>query len=513
MQPLILACDLGTGGNKASLYGADGICLSEIFVPYPTFYPRPGWHEQRPADWWDATVKSIRRLIESSGVNPQAVVCLGISGHSLGVVPLDKAGNLLRENTPIWSDSRAASQTAAFFERFPYEDWYLLTGNGFPPALYPIFKIMWYAQYEPEMFAQIDRIIGTTDYINYRLTGIIATDYSYASGSGVYDLVGWHYADALIAASDVSRRIFPDILPSTEVIGRLTSQAATELGLPRSVKVVAGGVDNSCMALGARCFQEGRVYNSLGSSSWISVSSGQPLLNSHSHPYVFAHVLPSQYISSVSVFSAGTSFRWVRDHLCPDLSAAAQAEQADPYDWMTRLAAQAEPGCRGLLFNPSLGGGSSHDPSPELRGAYIGLDLSHTRAELIRAAMEGVALELRTALDELRGMMPVSTEMLVVGGGSRSLLWRRIYADVLNLTVIKSNIDQQAAALGAAALAAVGAGLWPNFEIIDRIHQIEDITAPDPRANAIYESLLPVFVLAARHLAEIGDRMAKRKSG
>lgn len=513
MQPLILACDLGTGGNKASLYSADGNCLSEIFVPYPTYYPRPGWHEQRPVDWWDATVQSVRRLIESSGADPKAIACLGISGHSLGVVPLDKAGNLLRENTPIWSDSRAAAQAAAFFERFPQEDWYMLTGNGFPPALYTVFKIMGYVQQEPEMFGQVARIIGTKDYINYRLTGVIATDYSYASGSGVYDLNGWGYSDGLIAASQLSRSIFPEILPSTEIIGHLTSQAAAELGLPGSVKVVAGGVDNSCMALGARCFKEGRVYTALGSSSWISISSGQPLLNPHSHPYVFAHVLPAQYISSVSVFSAGTSFRWVRDQLCPDLAAEARAEQADPYDWMARLAAQAEPGCRGLLFNPSLGGGSSHDPGPQLRGAYIGLDLSHTRAELIRAAMEGVALELRTALDELRRMTTVSAEMLMVGGGSRNPLWRRIYADALNLTVIKSNIDQQAAALGAAALAAVGVGLWPDFEIIDRIHHIEDVTAPDPRANSVYESLLPVFVLAARRLAEIGDRMSKRELG
>jgi xylulokinase len=370
---------------------------------------------------------------------------------------------------------------------------------------------MWYAQQEPELFEHVARIIGTKDYINYRLTGVIATDYSYASGSGVYDLGGWRYAQDLLAASQLRRSIFPEILPSTQIIGQLTSQAAAELGLPHSVKVVAGGVDNSCMALGARCFKEGRMYNALGSSSWITVSSGQPLLNIHSRPYVFAHVLPAQYISSVSVFSAGTSFRWVRDQLCPDLAAAAQAQQADPYDWMVNMASQAEPGCRGLMFNPSLGGGSSHDPSPGLRGAFIGLDLSHTRAELIRAAMEGVAMELRTALDELRRIRPVSAEMLVVGGGSRSPLWRRIYADVLNLTVIKSNIDQQAAALGAAALAAVGAGSWPDFEIIDRIHQIEDITAPDPHNNMVYENLLPIFVLAARHLADIADQMAKRK--
>lgn len=506
MEPLILACDLGTGGNKASLYDSDGNCLVEVFVPYPTTYPRPGWHEQRPVDWWNATVQSIRQLIETAAVNPQAVECLGISGQSLGAVPLDRCGNLLRESTPIWSDSRAAAQAKAFFERFPQDDWYQLTGNGFPAALYTIFKILWYAQQEAEMFGKAARVIGTKDYINYRLTGVIATDYSYASGSGIYDLSGWQYADGLIAASQLPESLFPEILPSTTILGSLTRQAAEDLGLSQRVKVVAGGVDNSCMALGARCFKEGRIYNSLGSSSWISVSGRQPLIDSHSRPYVFTHVLPNQFISSVSVFSAGTSFRWVRDQLCPDLASEAQARQADPYDWMTRLAAQAEPGCRGLLFNPSLGGGSSHDPSPWMRGAYIGLDLSHTRAELIRAAMEGVALELRTALDELRRMQPVSSEMLVVGGGSRGPLWRRIYADVLNLTIIKTNIDQQAAALGAAALAAAGTGLWPDYEIIDRIHQVEDMTIPDPHANAVYESLLPVFRLAAQHLAEIGDR-------
>lgn len=512
MRPLILACDLGTGGNKASLYDVDGNCLSEIFVPYPTRYPRSGWHEQCPADWWEATVSSIRQLIEVAGVNPQSVECLGISGHSLGVVPLDRTGHLLRESTPIWSDGRATQQAAVFFACFPQDNWYRMTGNGFPPQLYSVLKMMWYSQQEPDMFQQVAQIIGTKDYINYRLTGVIATDYSYASGSGVYDLTSWQYSDDLIKASQLPRSLFPEIVPSSTVLGMLTSQAAETLGLSRSVKVIAGGVDNSCMALGARCFKEGRIYNSLGSSSWISISSESPLIDAHSRPYVFAHVIPGQFVSSVSVFAAGTSFRWVRDQLCPDLAAEALTQGIDPYDWMTRLASQAPVGCRGLLFNPSLGGGSSHDPSPDLRGAFIGLDLSHTRAELIRAVMEGVTLELRTALDELRHMITVSDEMLVVGGGSRSPLWRRIYADVLNLTILKTNIDQQAAALGAAALAAVGIGLWPNFEMIDQIHRLEDSTTPDPSNNAIYESMLPVFMLAARYLADIGSRLTNGKS-
>jgi xylulokinase len=157
------------------------------------------------------------------------------------------------------------------------------------------------------------------------------------------------------------------------------------------------------------------------------------------------------------------------------------------------------------MFNPSLAGGSSMDASPNLRGAYIGLDLSHTRAEVIRAALEGVALELRIALDALRKLAPIRGEMLVVGGGSRSRLWRQIFADAFNMRIVKTNVDQSAAALGAAALAAVGLGLWPDFSRIDRIHRVEEVTDPIPANVAVYERMLPLFRLAGEYLARIGD--------
>jgi xylulokinase len=226
-------------------------------------------------------------------------------------------------------------------------------------------------------------------------------------------------------------------------------------------------------------------------------------------PFIFAHVIPGLFNSATSLFSAGSSLRWVRDQMCRDLVAQAQSTGVDVYDLMTAEAAQAQAGCNGVLFNPSLAGGSAMDPSPYLRGAFIGLDLGHTRAELIRAVLEGVALELRIALDALRQLTDVSDEMLVVGGGSRSALWRQIFADAFNLRILKTNIDQQAAALGAAALAAVGAGLWPDVSIIDRIHHVEQITAPIPENAAIYADLLPLYRLASEYLADIGDRQFK----
>jgi xylulokinase len=245
----ILACDLGTGGNKASLFDADGVCLESSFVPCDTIYPRSGWHEQRPKDWWKAVVQSTQKLLSRRSDEAGNIECISISGHSLGAVPLDARGKLLRESTPIWSDTRSEDEVKEFFRIRDERSWYMCTGNGFPPACYTLFKILWYRNNEPEMFRRVAQIIGTKDYINYRLTGNICTDYSYASGSGVYDLQGWEYDADLIEDSGLPRRIFPDLVPSTQVVGELSPEAARELGLSRNVKVVSGGVDNSCMAL------------------------------------------------------------------------------------------------------------------------------------------------------------------------------------------------------------------------------------------------------------------------
>ena len=501
----IIAYDLGTGGNKASLYEPDGRCLGAVFVPYQTTYPRAGWHEQRPMDWWNAVVQSTNRLLAVEGIEPEAIECLAISGHSLGCVPLGADGSLLRESTPIWSDKRPLEQAARFFEKVDPAHWYLVTGNGFPAPHYTALKIAWYRDHEPEMFRRIDKVVGTKDFVNYKLTGRIKTDYSYASGSGVYDLLAWAYADELIAAADLPPELFPPIVPSSEILGELLPEAAEQLGIPGTVKVACGGVDNSCMALGAKNIAEGRTYASLGSSSWIAVSSQRPVLDQRSKPYVFAHVLPGMFTSACGVFSTGTSLKWVRDQTCHNLVARAEREGADPYDLMTSLAADSPPGANKLLFNPSMAGGSSLDPSPNVRGAFLGLDLGHTQADLVRSALEGIALSLRIVLDELRRLCTIGDEMVAVGGGSKSQLWRQIFADALNVRVVKTNVGQEAGSLGAAAVAAVGAGLWDDFGRIDEVHRVEAVAEPNPEGAAVYEKLLPVFRRACHTQSELGD--------
>jgi xylulokinase len=509
MGPYIIAYDLGTGGNKTSIFDTGGNCLAADFEPYETHYPALGQHEQNPMDWWNAIVKSTKQVITKADIDTNDIECCGISGHSLGVVPLDKDCQLLRKGTPIWSDSRPDTQVPEFLEKINEEQWYTTTGNGFPPALYSVFKIMWYRDNEPEMFKRVYRILGTKDFINFKLTGQLFTDFSYASGTGVYDLLNWKYSDELISASGLSKDIFPEIVPATQVIGSLTPDAAKILGLNESVKVVSGGVDNSCMALGAKAFKEGRVYNSLGSSSWIAVSSAKPLLNIRTRPYVFTHVVPGQFTSAMAIFSAGSSFNWVQHQICRDIIKTAKNTGADPFQLMIDLAKGSPAGANKLIFNPSLGGGSSLDKSSKIRGAYTGLDLGHTQADLIRSAMEGIAMGQRVILDEFRNLTEINDEMIVVGGGSKSKSWRQIYSDIYNMNIVKTNIDQQAAALGAAAVAAVGTGLWSDFEQVDKTHNIEEIVCPDSENNKIYESILPIFRTVSDYQSNIGNQLAK----
>ena len=508
MEKKIIAWDLGTGGNKASLYDAEGNCLASDFYSYDTTYPNHGWHEQKPEDWWNAVVESTRTLLNRTGVNKEEIAACGISGHSLGAVPIGKDGSLLREQTPIWSDGRAEAQAEAFFKTYDEERWYSLTGNGFTAAFYTAFKIMWYRDNEPEMYEKIGKVIGTKDYINYKLTGRLCTDPSYASGCGVWDLKAWKYSDELIEAMKLPKEIFPEVIPSTAVVGTILPEMADALGLSHDLKVVCGGVDNSCMALGAKAYKNGRVYNSLGSSSWIAVSSDEPLLDVRVRPYVFTHVVPGQFASALCVTAGGTAFRWYRDQLGKEFIEEARKNGQDEYDLMTKEAAASPIGAKRLIFNPSLGGGMPMNKSYNLRGGYVGLDLVHTRGDVIRATMEGITMGLRACLDEMRALTEIGDEMLLVGGGSKSALWRQIYADIYKVNVIKSNVDQQAAALGAAACAAVGVGIWENFDRIDSLHEVESYVKPIPENVAYYDELMKVYQVITDDFCDIGDMLA-----
>lgn len=503
MNSVVIAYDLGTGGIKSSAVSSDGTILCSAFEPYDTYYQPGGIREQAPEEWWKALVASTHKLLSTGLVLPETIKGVAISGHSLGAVPVDSDGKLLRNKTPIWSDTRAEQEAGEFFRKVDYRSWYEETGNGFPAACYTLFKILWYKHHEPEMYARIDKVIGTKDYCNYRLTGRLCTDYSYASGCGAFSLHTWDYREDYMSAAGIPRSIFPDIIPSDGVVGEITPEASRETGLPLGVKVVCGGVDNSCMALGAKGIANGRVYTSLGSSAWIALISDKPVLDFKYKPYVFAHVLQGMYASATCIFSAGLSLQWVRKTFCPDLVEKEQQGKLDSFREINKLVAMSVPGANGVLFNPSMAGGSMMEPTPDMTGAFMGLKLEHTRADILRATQEGIAMNLRMALDVLCRYNKEIERMLIVGGGAKSPVWMQIFADIYGLQIEKTSIDQEAASLGAAALALNGVGLWNGYERIDDLHCVEQVYFPEQKNLSLYANAQKRFEKLVNYIAEM----------
>lgn len=487
MGPLALALDLGTGGCKASLWSAEGRSLAETVVDYLTLHPAPGRAEQRPEDWWDAVTSATRSVLAAVPGARAAVIGIALSGQSLGVVQVDAHGDLVADTTPIWSDTRG--RTDDVFARIDEEAWYLRTGNGFGAALYPVFKAQTLRAEDPDTWARTRVLLGSKDWITLRMTGEIATDHSMASGTGAYDLAAGDYADDVLEAAGLDRSVFARPREAAEVVGTLRPAAAEALGLPAGVPVHAGAVDNAAMALGSRGTRAGRIYAALGSSSWMTVTSQAPVLDVATRPYVFRHVVPGLYISALSTFSSGTTLTWLRDLLAPS---------ADIGDLIAGAGASPR-GARGATLVPTLAGGTPLEGGSAVRGILAGIELGTSRDDLVRACLEGVAFALDRSLRHIRALsgLPTDADLLVSGGGSRSAVWNRIYADVVDTPLLRTSVDQQAATLGAAALVFVGSGTWTSFDAVDDAHvELERVT-PDPTGVAAYAALRERFIAAS----------------
>lgn len=497
----LLAFDLGTSGVKCSVFDQNGQLLGARYGEYETYYPNADWREQRPADWIEQIVKGTKELMREL---PDVQICgIGVSGHSLGAVPVDKSGRLLAQRVPIWSDARAASQAERFFEKVDYRSWYERTGNGFPRELYSLFKIMWHREHQPELYENTDKFIGTKDYVNLFLTGNAVTDISYASGCGLFDLKNGCYCPEYAEAAGVDLEKFPEVYPSHGIIGYVTEAAGTALGIPAGIPVVAGGVDNACMTLGAGCFEDGDVYASLGSSAWVTASISEPVVDFDTKIYTFAHCVPGQYLPSIGIFASGSALAWAADRWFPDITGS------DKFDRIGQLAAASEVGARGLMFNPSLAGGCSFDKSTNIRGCLFNLDLGNTREDIARAVFEGIAMHLWQASAALENSGHLGKRLLVVGGGSKGAFARQTYADVFGKEVAVSRVRQDAASLGAAALAAVGCGLWDSFAPLRQIHKDLTLSQPNMDNHAYYSRIAPVYQQLCDACSDLGDLLAK----
>jgi xylulokinase len=490
MQTL-LGLDLGTTGVKAALFAAeDGRVLADAFVEYPLYHPHPGWAEQNPADWWQATVTAIRDcLIEGTRRGAQAAnVCgVGLSGQMHGVVLLDAEERVLRPCI-IWADQRSDAQCRWMTEKvgasrlIEYVSNPALTGFTAP-------KLLWVRDNEPDIFARASTLLLPKDYIRYLLTGVMAMEISDAAGTCLLDVKHGRWSQEVLAAIGLDPSLLPPVVAADAVCGTITEQTAALTGLRMGIPVAGGGADNACGAVGNGVVLPGLALVSVGTSGIVLAYADTPQVDTSGpvpRVHTFNHAVPHAWYLMGVTQGAGLSLRWVRDNIGLPERALERWTGMDAYEFLAKEAESVAPGSDGLIFLPYLQGERTPHLDAYARGGWIGLTASHDRRHLIRSVLEGVAFSLKDCFSIIREQGLQLEQMRATGGGAKSPLWRQIIADVLGVELVTTNATE-GPAFGAALLAGVACGVYPSVQkACEQTVRIVERTQPRPQMASAY---------------------------
>lgn len=426
----ILAIDIGTTACKAVLTGPDGSVAGMGQAEYPTHHPRPLWAEQDPEDWWHAAVEATRAALHAAGGRPFEVAAIGLSSQRETVALADAAGRPLARAIS-WMDRRGAEQVHRLVDKLGFEAIHRHTGMV-PDAAFTLAKLLWLAEHEPELLGRARWLLQPRDFVAHRLTGQFITDPSLASRTMMWEAEAGRWWEPAFDELGIRPERFPPVVSSHAVIGRLSPAAASALGLPAGIPVVAGGGDRCCEALGVG-LTLGQAMESTGTTSNLSVVVASLPERRDPRLAYTAHVLPGHWLAEQGLNATGAILRWLRQLAYSAEHRQARQEGHDVYERMTAEAAEVPPGAEGLLLFPYFMGARAPRWQPTARGAVVGLTLQHGRAHLVRAAMEGVAFELRACHRVLEEAGLAPREVVAMGGGAKSRLWLEIKAAVLGV--------------------------------------------------------------------------------
>lgn len=493
MEKYILAHDLGTSGNKATLYDLQGRLAASRLVEYPTYYPQAGWVEQDPEDWWQAVCRATRALLESAGISGSEIAAVSFSGQMMGCVLVDEAGDPLRRAL-IWADTRSTAQERRMLEAVSIAEGYRITGHRLS-ASYGAAKLLWVKERQPEVYHRSCKLLNAKDFIIHRLTGRFVTDYSDASSTNLFDLNTKTWSEPLVKAFGLRMDLLPEAHPSSDVAGGVAKAAAQATGLLEGTPVVIGGGDGSCACVGAGVVREGKTYNVLGSSSWISMASRKPVFDSEMRTFNWVHLDPELYTPCGTMQAAGLSFNWFKNTLCGEEAERGKALGISPYRLIDEAIMQTEPGAGGLLYLPYLLGERSPRWDFNASGAFLGLRASTTKAQMARAVLEGVGYNLKVILDifDRPEKYPKIEEIVLIGGGAKGRVWAQILADIWDKPLTIPRYLEEATSMGAAVCAGVGIGAFPDYSVIDRFNPEDTKILPREENRARYAQLYRIF--------------------
>ncbi len=489
---LYIGVDLGTSAVKLLLMTASGHIEKIVSREYPIYFPHPGWSEQKPEDWWEATTSGLKELL--SDCDKSQVAGISFGGQMHGLVILDKDDNVIRPAL-LWNDGRTYEECDYLNDVIGKDKLSEYTANiSFTGFTAP--KILWVKNKEPENFARIAKIMLPKDYIAYKLTGLHCTDVSDASGMLLFDVKNRCWSEEMCHICGITRDQLANIYESYEPVGTVLPEIADQLEIPHSVVVAAGAGDNAAAAVGTGTVGDGMCNISLGTSGTIFISSAQFGVDKNNALHAFAHA-DGHYHLMGCMLSAASCNKWWMEEIIGTKDYAKEQED------IARL------GDNHVYFLPYLMGERSPHNNPDARGTFIGMTMDTTRSDMTQAVLEGVAFALRDSLEVARSLGINIERTKICGGGAKSPLWRRMIANIMNLKVdlIES---EEGPALGGAMLAAVACGEYASVE--DAAAAIVKVTGslePEPELVASYEARYQQFKQIYPAVKPVFDIIAK----
>lgn len=487
MATVLLGIDVGTSGCKITAIDAGGHLLAEGAGEYHTAHPYPGWSEEDPNEWYTVACALLREMWGRTGFRPGDVAAVCLDGSTHNAVLADEAFTPLRP-TIMWTDQRSAEE-AAWLAKEAGEKIFAIAYQ-MPTPTWTLPQLLWVKKHDPDAFARTRRILFTKDYVRFRLTGTWETDTIEAQGSLFYDMKAGAWSGELCDLIGLSTKALPPLVKPTHVAGRVTREAAAETGLAQGTPVVTGCSDSAIEDYAAGAVEPGQCVIKLATAGNVNIMTDRP----HPHPrtLTYSHVIPGLWYTVTATNSAALCQRWFRDTFCEEQKRLADLAQENIYTLMDRSAEASPLGARGLFFHPYLQGERSPYWDPALRGSFTGVTIRHTKADFVRALMEGVAFSLRDCRRTIDEMGLTIQEVRLIGGGARSRLWGRIVCDVFGAPLVcPAGCD---ASFGSALLAGVGVGVFKDeraavAQCVKSATRLE----PDPDAVRAYGRLFGIY--------------------
>ena len=480
----VAALDLGTTGCRTYIFDLAGSIISSDYQEWESFYPQPSYVEQDANLWWESIKKTTEGAIKKSGIDKSEIVSLSVTNQRETIVPIDREGNTLH-NALVWQDRRTTDQVDFIKSKIGIDKIYRTTGLTIDPY-FSATKILWFKDEKPEIYQKTHKFLLVSDYIIYKLTGKFYTDHSNASRTMLFDINRFKYSEDIASELEIDLDKMPEAIESGVEIGEINTE---EILFDKKTLVVSGAGDQQSAALGVGVVSPGEVKLTTGTGSFMLAYLEKPNFDPNKRVLCSCHAIPGVWVQEASIFTTGAFLRWFRDELGNEESRIAEEQNQDPYVILTEEAEKSPIGANMLLAIPHLVGAGAPHWNPYARGLIYGLSLGHKRRDIVRSILEGVAFEVKKNVEVFSELGITPKELKLTGGGSRSDFWNQIFSDVLGITCVR-NVIEEATSLGAAILAATGAGLFSDVvSAAENICKVDKKWIPDLNRQNIYSKI------------------------